>query len=237
MAEFRRSRIEKKSEDEITKKTVFLGLTTIVVFVLLLVFGLPLLIKFSIVLGNLKKNTDQGNRILPPTAPRILVSYEATNSAPIAIGGIAERNVVVELLKNDVSVGRVNTNDNGEFVFSDVPLDQGESVFSAVAISEKGGSGDASKEIKIIFDNKAPEIAMLNPVEETLKVSSADFDVIGQGESGVSVIVNGRMAMVDDLGKFKIKLQLNPGKNDVEIIVKDMAGNESKKKIVLTYDI
>lgn len=239
MAEFHRSRLEKKSDEEITRKTIFLGILTIVVFVLLLVFGLPFLIRFSIILGDLKrgKDTEQGDRVLPPTAPRIVIPYEATNSAIITIGGYAERNVAVELLKNEVSIGRAEVNDNGEFVFSDVPLDQGESVFTAVAISEKGGSGETSKEAKVTFDDKPPSLSMVNPAEESLKVDSADFDVIGQSEKGVVVTVNSRLAMLDDSGKFKIKLQLNTGKNDVEIVVKDLAGNETRKKISITYDI
>jgi hypothetical protein len=43
--------------------------------------------------------------------------------------------------------------------------------------------------------------------------------------------------MIDDFGKFKIKLQLNTGKNDIEVVVKDNAGNETRKKISITYDI
>ena len=239
MAEFKRSRLEKKAEEEITRKTVLLGLLTIGVFIVLLVFGLPFLIKFSIVLGDLKRGRDGDikDRVLPPTAPRIVIPYEATNSAVISIGGFAERKVMVELLKNEVSVGRVEVSDNGDFNFSDISLDQGESVFTAVAISEKGGSGEPSKEAKIIFDDKVPELAMLNPVEDSLKVDSSDFDIIGQSEKGVTVLVNNRLAMVDDSGKFKIKLQLNTGKNDVEVIVKDLAGNETRKKIEITYDI
>lgn len=239
MAEFHRSRLEKKNDEEITRKTVLLGLLTIAVFVMLLIFGLPILIKFSIILGDLKrgKDNDQKDRVLPPTAPRIVVPYEATNSAVVSIGGIAERKVMVELLKNDVSVGKVEVNDAGDFVFPEVSLDQGESVFTAVAISEKGGSGEVSKEAKIVFDDKAPELSMLNPVEDAIKVDSADFDVIGQSEKGVNVMVNGRMAMVDDTGKFKLKLQLNTGKNEVEIVIKDLAGNEIRKKITITFDI
>lgn len=239
MAEFRRSRLEKKVDEEITKKTILLGLATVVVFVLLMVFGLPLLIKFSVVLGDLKnkKTTDVKEKVLPPMPPRIVLPFEATNSSRIAINGLAEKGVTVELLKNDVSVGKSIVNEAGEFVFGDILLDQGESIFTAIAMTDKGGSSESSKEAKILFDDKAPELTMLNPAEESIKVASPDFDVIGQSEKGVSVTVNGRLAMVDDSGKFKIKLQLNTGKNDVEIIIKDNAGNEVRKKISITYDI
>ena len=51
MAEFYQSRLERKRDEEITKKTVFLGLVTIATFLFLLVFGLPFLVKFSVLLG------------------------------------------------------------------------------------------------------------------------------------------------------------------------------------------
>lgn len=237
MTEFKRSRLEKKEEDEITKKTVFLGLLTILVFGLMLVFGLPFLIKFSILLGETKKNVEVKENVLPPLPPRLVIPFEATNSGQISIKGYAEKGIMVELLKNDVSVGKMATNEAGEFVFNDISLDQGESVFSAIAESDKGGSSEPSKAVGILFDNQAPELTMINPSEDSLKVDSTDFDVIGKSEKGVSVTVNGQVAMVDDEGKFKIKLQLGVGKNDTEIIVRDAAGNETRKKITITYDI
>lgn len=237
MPEFKRSRLEKKTEDEITKKTIFLGLTTIVVLILMVVFGLPMLIKFSILLGETKKDNVVQEKVLPPLAPRLIVPFEATNSSRINIKGLAEKNVTVELLKNDVSIGKVATNDAGEFSFNDIFLDLGESVFTAIANSEQGGSSEPSKESKVLFNDKPPVLTMINPVEESVKVDSSDYEVVGQSTKGVSVSVNGRVAFVDDTGKFKIKLQLNTGKNDAEIIVRDLAGNETKKKVTIIYDI
>lgn len=239
MVQFRRSRFEKKAEDEITKKTVFLGLMTIVLFTVIVIFGLPFLIRFSIMLGDIKnkQGTEVKEKVLPPLAPRLILPFEATNSGRIAVKGLTEKNVMVELLKNDVSVGKVAANDVGEFAFGDILLDQGESLFTAIAINESGSSSEPSKEIKVIFDDQAPELTMINPSEESLKVDSPDFDIVGKSEKGVGVTINGRVAMVDDTGKFKLKLQLSSGNNDVEIIVRDLAGNETRKKITIDYDI
>lgn len=239
MAEFKRSRREKKVDEELSKKTIWLGLATVVVLGLLLTFGLPLLIKFSIVMGDLKNRSTASitEKVLPPVAPRIELPYEATNSSQISVTGFAEKGVTVELLKNDVAVAKTVADDSGQFNFDGVQLDQGESIFTAIAISDKGGNGEPSKEAKILFDNMPPSLTMTNPSEDSLTVSSADFDVTGQSEPGVSVTVNGRVAMVDDSGKFKIKLQLNTGKNDIQIVVKDAAGNETDKSISITYDI
>ena len=238
MAEFKRSRLERKKDEQITKKTVFLGFLTVLAFVLIIVFGLPFLINFSIFLGNTKSKKDvTTENVLPPLAPRLVVPFEATNSSKIKIDGFAESGSVVELLKNEESVGKAEVTQSGDFTFENVELSEGENNFSAIAIKDNNGSSEASKDISVIYDNKQPELKMNNPSEESLTVDSADFDIIGTSEKGVSVLVNNRLATVDSDGNFKIKMQLNAGKNEIEIVVKDAALNVTRKKISITYDI
>ena len=239
MAEFKRSRLERKSEEQTTKKTFLLGLLTVVIFILIIAFGLPFLIKFSIFLGDLKikKEGNIVEKVLPPLSPRIVLPFDATNSAKINISGFAEAKVEVELIKNDVSFGKTKVSDVGDFTFSDIALDAGANSFTTIAVSEKGGTSESSKPLVVIYDNKTPEFTMINPATDNVKVDVADFEVSGQSEKGVSVLVNNQVAMVDDTGLFKTKVQLNAGKNDIEIKVRDAAGNETKKNIVITYDI
>ena len=238
MAKFYSSRLEKKEDEEITKKTVVMGIITVLVLVLVLTFGLPVLVKLSVLLGEAKSRSSKAlvEKTMPPLPPRLIINYEATNSAVINISGLSEAKTNVELLKNDVSVGKAVASDNGDFLFSDISLDEGENVFWAIASEDKLGSSELSKMIKVNYDKTVPTLSMLNPTEDSLKVDTADFDVIGQSEKGVSVTVNNRIAMVDDNGKFKIKFQLNAGKNDIEVISRDLAGNESKKKIAITFE-
>lgn len=239
MAEFKRSRLNRKTNDQITKKTIFLGLLTIILVVLVLVFGLPLLIKFSILLGETKSKSDNKfeEKILPPLAPRLVVPFEATNSALIKITGFAESKVTVELYKNEISIGKTEVSENGDFVFDKIKLDEGENGFSAVASNEKAGSGDGSKTIKVIYDTVVPELILTNPSEETLTIDYSDFDVIGKTEKGSSVSINNRIATVDDNGNFKLKWLLNTGKNDLVVVARDAAGNETKKSIVINYSL
>jgi bacillopeptidase F len=238
MAEFYQSRLERKRDEEITKKTVFLGLITVATFLLVLIFGLPFLVKFSVLLGEAKSRVtkDQVEKILPPLPPRLIIPFEATNSSEIRVAGVAEPKTTVELLKNDVSIGKAEVDDKGEFAFPRVVLEKGDNVFAALVSKEKGGNSELSRLVNVIYDNIVPELAMVNPTEDSLKVDVAEFDVIGKSEKGVSVTVNNRLAMVDDEGNFKIRFQLNAGKNDIEIIVSDLAGNETRKKIAITYD-
>lgn len=238
MPEFKRSRLERKKDEQITKKTVFLGFLTVFIFVLIIVFGLPLLIKFSIFLGNVKSKKETVTKnIVPPLAPRLIIPFEATSSNKIKIDGFAESGSKVELLKNDESIGETDVSDDGNFSFDNIELSEGENNFSAIATKEDSGTSDVSKIAAVLFDVTPPELIMSNPSEDSLKVDSADFDIIGKSEKGVNVTISNKVAVVDADGNFKLKIQLNPGKNDIEIIVKDEALNETKKTISITYDI
>ncbi len=238
MPEFKRSRLERKKEEQITKKTVFMGFLTVVIFVLIIVFGLPLLIKFSILLGNSKSKKDTiSENIVPPLAPRLIVPFEATSSSKIKIEGFAEAGSEVELLKNDESMGKTEVTSDGNFSFENIELNDGENDFSARATKSDSGSSDMSKIVSVIFDTAPPELTMTNPSEDSLTVDSADFDISGKSEKGVNVTINGKVATVDSDGNFKLKIQLSSGKNDIGIIVKDAALNETKKTISITYDL
>ncbi len=239
MAEFRRSRLKKTRDDLITRKTVFLGVLTVFLFVAIVVFGLPLLVRFSVFLGNARNQDEEESRVqvLPPMAPRLILPYEATSSARISVKGLAEPGVMVELLKNDVAMEKLEVSEEGEFSFDGVDLLNGKNEFCAIAMTENGGSSDLSKVLVVVFDNEVPDLMMLNPSEEELTVDYDDFDIVGKAESGASVLVNGRVAIVDDDGGFKIKMQLQAGENEFEVVVRDMAGNETRKKVKIIYDI
>lgn len=238
MPEFKRSRLERKKDEQITKKTIFMGFLTVVIFVLIIVFGLPLLINFSIFLGNTKnKKETTTQNIVPPLAPRLIVPFEATSSSKIKIDGFAETGSEVELFKNEQSIGKTAVSMEGNFSFGNVELNDGENNFSAIAVKEGSGSSDISKIVSVLFDTTPPELTMTNPSTDSLTVDSADFDITGKSEKGVNVTVNGKVATVDSDGNFKIKIQLNSGKNDIGIVVKDSALNETKKTISITYDL
>jgi phage-related protein len=180
---------------------------------------------------------DNQEKVLPPLPPRLVVGFEATNSAVFSISGVAEPNVEVELMKNDVSLGKEKTDDKGGFTFKNITLDNGGNTFTALASTEKEGNSELSKAITVVYDDQPPTLNMINPSEDKISVDSADFDVTGKSDKGVSVSINGKLAIVDDEGKFKLKVQLNAGKNSLEIIVRNQAGNEVKKTIEITYDI
>lgn len=237
MPEFRRSRLDRKTNEQITKKTIIFGFLTVVIAIALLVFGLPFLIRFSVFLGENKKTGNSTDKVLPPLAPRLVIPFEATNSATIDVSGFAEAKVTVELLRNEVSVGKTEVTDNGDFSFKKISLDEGDNNFSAIASTENNGSSEGSTPIDVIYDKTPPSLNLTNPSENALSVDYADIDITGTTDKGSSILINGRMAMVDNNGNFKLRWQLNTGKNDMEVIARDVAGNETKKTISITYSL
>lgn len=238
MNQFKQSRLRRNIDKQITRRTVLVGLFTLALFLLVVFLGVPFLIRFSIFLGESKK-TDLAtieSESLPPLAPRIFLPFEATNSGQIKIVGAAEVGVFVELFKDGVKVDGMDVSDAGDFYFEDVGLNEGENVFSAMAVCSDDKKSPVSRELIVLYDREAPIFEMTNPGEENLVVETADFDIRGHTEKDASVLVNGKVAMLDNEGNFKLKIQLNIGKNEIEIKVRDLAGNESKKNVVIEYD-
>lgn len=239
MAEFKRSRLVRNAEEQITKKTVVLGFLTVISFVLIIIFGLPFLVKFSIFLGETKSSKEKNVKeiTLPPLAPRLVLLFEATNSGTISIKGLAEASVTVELLKNEVSIGKIQVTSEGDFSFDGVELNKGNNSFNAIAMTEDGGSSEVSKTASVTYDDQPPELILVNPNADSITVDKAEYEVSGTTEKEASVLINGHVGMVDDNGKFKLKIQLSSGKNDVEIVAQDLAKNQTKKTVVITYDM
>lgn len=239
MPEFTRSRLNNyKNESNISRKTIAFGVLTFLLFIFLFVFGLPILIKFSVFLG--EQRNDVGTKkevILPPLPPRLVVPFEATPSAKLDIGGFAEEGVMVELYKNGELLESQKVNEKGEFKFPQVNLNAGPNTFFATAYLRDTVKSENSKQLVIVRDESAPELDLTSPDKEMVTVDYADYDVVGKTERGVTVMINNRLAPVNDNGEFKLKIQLSPGKNEFEIKAKDAAGNETKKKITVTYDI
>ena len=219
-------------------KTFLLGFIVVVLLVLVVLFGFSFLVRFTAFLGE-RKEVNGGvvnDNQLPPLPPRIFVPFEATNSAAINVSGTAESGTSIELEKDDILLDTINVDDDGEFVFENVLLNLGDNFFSAVAVSADGRRSEVSKEVSVVFDNEPPKLEMSNPVEESLTVDYEDFDVVGKVDNDVSVTVNGKIGLIDSEGNFKVKIQLQPGKNNIEIKVRDLAGNETSRVIEITYD-
>jgi hypothetical protein len=83
-------------------------------------------------------------------------------------------------------------------------------------------------------DALAPEIAFDAPPPTA--TANAWLDVTGSAEDAVSLTANGLAARLED-GRFDAAPPLAPGRNTIEIVATDAAGNVSVKRIETVYDI
>jgi hypothetical protein len=97
-----RSRLQRVEEKRNVKRAVMLILGSILTIGILLVWGVPVLVKLAVFLGNInssRKPIDKSD-LIPPAPPTVLATYEATNSATQVIKGWSEPGATVYLTNN-----------------------------------------------------------------------------------------------------------------------------------------
>ena len=112
-----RSRLKKKLERR-GIKDLFLSLLGIIIVITLLVkFGIPLLVNFSLFLSgsNTRQESNVNNKDLYLPAPIINTQEIATNSAQIQIKGSSLPNQTIILYVNGGLADKIQTNSNGNF--------------------------------------------------------------------------------------------------------------------------
>jgi hypothetical protein len=121
--------------------------------------------------------------------------------------------------------------ENGKFNIQ-VPLTEGSNMFRIVATDKAGNS--SSQTVQVILDTIPPEITVTQPhngdrvIYLVLKGSVADI-------SPVTLSVNNKGIFVDPISSvFVVPLDLKLGSNQIHIIARDAAGNETTKILTVT---
>lgn len=217
------------------RKTIYLGITSLVLLGFLFFYGIPILGKFAdfldVVFGKkAADNTAIQAGALPP--PQLDQLPQATNSANLKISGFAQ-NGQIEIYLNGEKTGAAKVED-GKFSYDDIKL--------------KDGSNDVK--VKLSVDNKESDFSdvsrvVLDTLEPTLEVTSPSPDqnfsgvnriaVTGKTEKDVQVYANGFLANVDTGGSFEVFVPLNEGDNNIEVKAVDAAGNSKTQSVKVRY--
>ena len=232
-----RSRLSRSVEQR-TKKRLYLSLLGIVVTLFLLLrFGLPFLINFSVFLAN-SKGTQQsekqtGNQFIAP--PSLDSTFTATNSATVSISGSAGTKQKVSLYVNNSVVDITDTNNDGTFIFKDVSLQTGNNTIEAKAKQDNSES-DYSNLLTITYKNSPPSLTIDNPSDgQSFQKDQSTITIAGKTDPDVKVTVNDFWAIVDDKGNYSYNLHLQNGDNQIKVDAVDDAGNKTEKSIKVTY--
>lgn len=232
------SRLSRSAEKK-TKKQLYLSIAGIVILIFVLVkFGIPALVNFSLFLSTFKgnqpsSNTQNAKEIIVP--PVLTQEFTATNSASITVNGTAVAKQTIQLYANDDLVDTTTTKDDGSFSFKNVNLTQQQNTLKARAKKDTKTS-DFSDSLLISYIQKAPSLTVDSPNDgQSFPHDQGNVVVKGKTDPDVRVTVNDFWAIVDSKGNYSYSLHLQNGDNQIHIVATDAAGNKIEKQIKVTY--
>lgn len=210
----------------------------VILVVLLIVFGNKLLIGFSLLTEKMEKNTTVASSttqadtafIIPPSLNQIAT---ATNSAQIAVSGIAQKNQTVNLYLNNQMVDTTSADSQGKFGFSTVTLQLGQNMITAKAANNDNKESSDSNALSITYSKSNPTLSISQPNDgQTFtKNTSPTLSIQGKTDPNDQVTVNGAWAIVDQQGNYSYLYTLQNGSNDIKVIATDQEGNQTTKEI------
>jgi len=231
----RLQRVKRKREARQGYLYIFVAIIAVIA---LIFWGVPALANWASLFF---ENDDPGivdEFELAPTPPVIFDIPESTPSARIDVEGIAQPGVEVALYLNNVEYEKKVTDDTGSFTFDRVSLDQGENFIYAISIAKSGKESEKSKSYSINVDNTPPSVEISSPENGTEFYGDTERLVEIQGtvsDDAYNLFIGGRKAIINSDKSFNLRYQLQEGAQEIEIVVSDKAGNESKSSLSLSW--
>lgn len=230
------SRLSRRLESQ-SRKNLFLSILGIIIVLILLVkFGIPLLVNFSLFLSGQKKSDETSKSastayLSPPVLDQ---SANATNSAEFIITGTAVSDEEIDLYVNGSLSEKKEAESNGNFSFK-VTLQTGDNKIKAKAKKDDKES-DFSNELEITYKNNPPSLSVDSPTDgQKFEKDQNTAQVLGKTDSEVRITVNRFWAVIDENNSFSYTLPLQNGENTIKIEAVDQAGNKAEKEIKVTY--
>jgi hypothetical protein len=233
----RTSRLQKIEDKKNTHQAILLTSLTVFIIALLLVFGVPVMTKFAIFIGDLRSTnstTEENQNETFLTAPTLYQDFEATNSAKITVKGYALPNSKIKLEINGRSLTETAAT-NGDFKFANVLLDGGDNKITAYMVADEKES-EPSKQVVITYDATPPTLIVDTPQDgQKFFDFDKDIDIKGTSEPDVQLSVNGHYLIVGTNGTFSTSMTLENGDNQVIVEAEDKAGNRTKSELTIQY--
>lgn len=232
------SRLQRLEEQRSAKKAALLSILTLGIVVMAAIFGIPALVRLALFVGDLNsaaKPVDKSDTIAP-VPPSLYSAYTATNSASLAVSGIAEPGSTVYVTNNGDPAGNVVAKEDGTFQFSNVSLKDGNNELKAVAVDQSSNSSSPSKAVNVYYSTKQPKLEVDTPTEgQRITGAETNIDVKGTTDPANKILVNDRMAVVNNEGKWAFRIGLANGDNTIVVVATDKAGNTARKEIKVNY--
>lgn len=236
-AHMNKTRLTKRLERQVLKNLFFSLIGIIIIVTVLIKFGIPLMINFSLFLSGGKTYQDSkvDNRSSFIPSPILNTQYEATNSAQVQIEGTAVPNHTIVLYVNGSLTDKISTDNNGYFS-SVVTLAPNKNIIKAKAITSNGKESVLSESLIVAFKSVSPTLEISSPSDnQSFSKDQNTIEIKGKTDREVRVTVNGYWAIIDENNNFSYNLTLKDGENEIKIIATDQAGNKTEKTLKVTY--
>lgn len=232
-----RSRIRKAFKNQ-TKKSITFFLGGIILIALILIFfGIPLLVNFTVLLDNttdVRSETKSAADTYVP-APSLSSEFEATSSAKIVIEGSSEKEYSIKLYNGETEIDDINVGNNGRFK-STVTLKKGENHITAIAVSKSNNRSDESEKLVLHYLPEPPKLELTSPSDNQEFRGDRKFaEIRGSTSQNAKVTVNGSWAIMSGNGSFSYTLALKDGDNGINITATDPAKNKTEKNFIVKY--
>jgi len=230
------SRLTRKQESKSIKLAFFYGFLTFLLALGVVFFGIPLLIKLAVFLGNVRSSSlpvetqDQ----VPPSPPIFTTNFEATSSSRMTLAGYAEPGSSVLISLNGLQKEEIVADSEGLFK-TEMNLSQGANKIEAMAKDQAGNESAPSNQLEITFDNEPPELELTFPEEERATVHEEKINLTGNTEPEATLSINEKLVIIGREGNFEYPISLKEGDNEISLNVEDRAGNKTEKMVTINY--
>lgn len=230
-----RSRKQRRLEKGLKKNLILSILGMLLVLFVLIKFGIPLLVNFSLLFS---KQTDsvstQKDKNLFLNTPILDTLPIATNSAKIIVTGVSSADVSVILYVNDKRIEETDVNKKGEFSFEYLLSKGNNKIY--VRSQKENEKSDISEIANVVFDDTPPPLSINSPSDgQSFSKDQNSANVTGTTEEEARVTINGFWAIVNEDNSFSYSLPLQNGENTIKVVSTDLAGNKSEKEIKVNY--
>jgi hypothetical protein len=231
------SRLSRSVERKLTKKLILTIVGSIGLLVFIGVFGLKILINFSllvdIIRGNSPTTANSVSIILPPILDPLPT---ATNSSILTVSGRGKTGLGVAVYLNGKEYRKLQVDENGVFSVRDVTFKEGVNTLHAQLFDTLGNKSDLSATESVTINKKQPTLEISKPNDnDTINGEDNILVVTGKTDEENTVTVNDRIAVVGVNGVFSLRFPLGDGDNTITVTATDPAGNQKKEVRKVTY--
>lgn len=173
---------------------------------------------------------------IPPQPPSISAPPPATVDKTLTVAGFSEDHSTIVLLVDSQEVARTKADSQGEFEFK-FALTEGENMFSLYALDDAGNFSATTRSYTVVQDSQPPDISIesLDDGQEIIGRNNQRVTVAGQTEPKARVLVNGRLVLADEQGRFSTTLLLSEGDNTIAVKAEDRAGNSTETEFKVKF--